>query len=287
MPRYLNPKSDLVFKKIFGKPHNELLKSFLNAILPLPNDCIIESLEYLSPEHVPEIAELKSSIVDVCCIDNHNRTFIVEMQLQWVKDFIQRMLFNTAATYVSQLKKGESYEKLSPVYGVAIIDANFTDEAEWFHHYQMRKNDNPNKNLEEIQLVLIELPKLKPTTRAEKKLAVLWLRFLKETNDQTEEVAQELLEIEPIKEALKLTEIAAYTRDELLIYNKGWDIISSQKTLISGKYREGEAKGLAQGKAEGKAEVAINLHYLGLSIDQICQATKMTKEQIQNIIEKN
>ncbi|MFI0348377.1 MAG: PD-(D/E)XK nuclease family transposase, partial [Chthoniobacterales bacterium] len=66
MPRYLDPKNDLIFKKIFGE-HPNLLKSFLNAILPLPEDCFIESLDYLKSENVPALPFLKSSIVDVRC----------------------------------------------------------------------------------------------------------------------------------------------------------------------------------------------------------------------------
>ena len=72
MARYLDPKSDLTFKKIFGN-HPDLLKSFLNAVLPLPEDCLIETLSYLSPENVPRTPIAKYSIVDVRCCDNHKR----------------------------------------------------------------------------------------------------------------------------------------------------------------------------------------------------------------------
>ena len=50
--RYLDPKADLTFKKIFGE-HKDLLISLLNALLPLADDEQIESVEYLSPELVP------------------------------------------------------------------------------------------------------------------------------------------------------------------------------------------------------------------------------------------
>jgi predicted transposase/invertase (TIGR01784 family) len=279
MARYLDPKSDLVFKKIFGT-HPNLLKDFLNAILPLPYDCSIESLSYLPTENTPEIPCLKHSIVDVLCVDNHDRTFIVELQLQWSKYFIQRMLFNTAATYVHQLQRAESYQHLSPFYGLAVIDALFTDEEEWFHHYRMAKADDPNKSLEEIQLVLIELPKLKPTTVAEKKLAVLWLRFLKETNDRTEEVDAALLTMPSIKEALRLTEVSAYNAAELRAYNKNWDAIRSEKTLLIDKFDEGLAKGLA----EGTSKVIKNMHRSGFSIDQICTAVGLPESEVQDLI---
>jgi len=114
MVRYLDPKNNLVFKKVFGE-HPDLLKSFLNAMLPLPADSLIAELQYLPTEYVPEIPEFKHTIVDVRCVDTHGRSFIVEMQLQWSNHFAQRMLFNTAATYVRQLKKGEGYDSLCPV----------------------------------------------------------------------------------------------------------------------------------------------------------------------------
>jgi hypothetical protein len=44
--RYLDPKNDLTFKKVFGE-HPHLLRSFLNALLPLAPGQEIVSLEYL------------------------------------------------------------------------------------------------------------------------------------------------------------------------------------------------------------------------------------------------
>ena len=43
MSRYLDPKADIVFKKIFGD-HPHLLISFLNAVLPLEPDQLIVEL---------------------------------------------------------------------------------------------------------------------------------------------------------------------------------------------------------------------------------------------------
>ena len=287
MPRYLDPKNDFIFKRIFGQ-HPELLKSFLNAILPLPENCVINSLTYLSPENVPEVPVLKHSIVDVRCYDNYGRHFIVEMQLQWTSDFIKRMLFNTAATYVRQLEKGEEYRDLSPVYGLALLDTKFDQGEEWFHHYQMTHAIDKNRILDDVQLVLIELPKLKPTTISQKKLAVLWLRFLKEINERTQEVDPSFLNVAPIKEALHLLEIASYNEAELLAYDQRWDAVSSEKTLLSGRFAEGKAEGKAEGRAEGKAEgraeMIHKLYQLGISIDQIAIAAELSCSEVKNIL---
>ena len=58
MSRYLDPKADVVFKKIFQE-HPDLLKSFLNAVLPLPADGLISTLECLPSEQIPVIPVLK------------------------------------------------------------------------------------------------------------------------------------------------------------------------------------------------------------------------------------
>ena len=52
MAKYLDPKADLTFKKVFGE-HKELVISFLNALLPLEEGKQVETIEYLPPELVP------------------------------------------------------------------------------------------------------------------------------------------------------------------------------------------------------------------------------------------
>jgi predicted transposase/invertase (TIGR01784 family) len=276
MIRYLSPKNDLIFKKIFGE-HPDLLKSFLNAFLPLPADRLIEHLEYLPTEAVPEIPGFKYTIVDVRCRDAQGRQFIVEMQLQWSRYFTQRMLFNTAATYVRQLSKGEGYDSLCPVYGIAIVDDTFTDEPHWFHHYQFTHARDASKKLEDIQVIFLELPKFKPSTLTEKKLAVLWLRFLTEINEKTETVDSILLETPDIKKALSCLEVSAYTAAELRTYDANWDAISCEKTLSTDKYN--------QGLEAGRKEVARRLLQKGMDLQTVSDITGLDAKAIKAIEE--
>lgn len=52
MKKYLDPKADLTFKKIFGE-HEDLLISLLNALLPLKEDELVEEVEYPRPNWFP------------------------------------------------------------------------------------------------------------------------------------------------------------------------------------------------------------------------------------------
>ena len=91
MSRYLDPKADIVFKKIFAE-HPHLLISFLNAVLPLTPDQHILTLEYLPSELVPRIPGFKSTIVDVRCTDKQGRLFIVEMQIDGLGTLINNIV---------------------------------------------------------------------------------------------------------------------------------------------------------------------------------------------------
>ncbi len=284
MPRYLDPKTDIVFKKIFGQ-HPHLLKSFLNAVLPLPEDGLIVSLEYLPNEQVPVIPAFKYTIVDVRCTDQQGRIFIVEMQIQWTTGFMQRMLFNASKAYVSQLQKGEEFHLLKPVYGLGLINTTFdANEEDWYHHYKIVNVKKPAKEIKDLQLVFIELPKFQAKNLREKRLQVLWLRFISELNEKTNQAPQEWLETPDIKEALDLAEEAAYTPEEPASYDKYWDVISIEKTLLGNAERRGEERGEIRGeiKGEKKAKIAIVKKLLakGYPLEEIAVLTDLTQEEI-------
>ncbi len=253
MPRYLDPKADIIFKRIFGE-HPKLLQNFLNAILPFSSQEQIVSLEYLPSEQVPQIPIFKRSIVDVKCTDSQGRIFIVEMQMEWTRGFMQRMLFGSAAAYVKQLHKGEDYNALCPVYGIGIINDRFDATAEWYHHYKIVNVQNPEKQLKGLELIFLELPKFKPSNREEKRLQALWIRFLSEIGETTKIIDADLLSVPEIEEACSLCEEAAYSDGELEVYSKYWDDVSTAKTLVSGHREEGRLEGRLEGRIEGRDE---------------------------------
>jgi predicted transposase/invertase (TIGR01784 family) len=233
--QYLDPKNDLTFRKIFGqRPH--LLISFLNSILPLEDGRLIERIEYTDIEMLPELPGFKRSIVDVNCTDNTGRMFIVEMQMYWTSSFKQRMLFNAGKAYVRQLKDGGKYRALMPVYGLSLVDDIFHKEPEfknmYYHHYRMVHAQDSSKHIEGIELIFVELPKFKAQNFTDKRLQTLWLRFLTEINEDTNEVSEDLLKEDAIKEALDCVHKDAFTPEELAYYDKYWDVIRVDKAAI-------------------------------------------------------
>jgi predicted transposase/invertase (TIGR01784 family) len=289
MSRYLDPKADVVFKKIFGD-HPAILISFLNALLPLPSNSPIVTLTYLQNEHIPVIPEFKRTIADVKCTDAHGRIFIVEMQMNWTNHFKKRLLFGASQAFVKQLAKGEDYQLLQPVYGLGIVaDSYDKDSSEWYHHYKLvKKGDSTHDVIEHLQLIFIELPKLPIQSAEEKQLRLLWLRFLREIDEKTTTVSNDLLAVPEIAFAVELAEESAYTKEEITIYDSYWDQVSREKTLFSGRYAEGRAEGRAEGKLEGireeKYEIAKNLLKQNIATDIVITVTGLTPQEINTII---
>jgi len=286
MSRYLDPKADIVFKRIFGD-HPNLLISFLNAVLPLASDAPIVTLTYLPSEQVPVIPEFKHTIADVKCTDAKGRIFIVEMQMNWTDSFKQRLLFGVSQAFVKQLEKGRDYKLLQPVYGLGLVAEIYDKEnSEWYHHYQLVKHgdaasDTDSDVIEHLQLVFIELPKFPVHSRTEKQLRLLWLRFLREIDEKTKEVSKELLEVPEIAEAIHLAEEAAYTPSELDLYETYWDSVRCERTFRADAF----AKGMEQGKVEGELKKAHEiakkmLFSRSFSLEAIAEVTGLSLEEL-------
>ena len=260
--KYLNPKADLTFKLIFGE-HPDLVMSLLNALLPLEAGREIERVEYASPEMIPENPGKKNSIVDVRCHDNLGREFIVEMQLYWSDEFRQRVMLNASKAVVKQAGTGENYSLIQPVYSLNLVNEglNLGDEVgpdEFYHDYAIVNVEHTDRVIEGLRFVFVDLEKFKPKTIAEKKMAVLWLRFLTEIDEHTQQVPEELLENPDTRKALQILEKSAFTDGQLQAYSDFWMALVDERVLREDAQRkghaEGHAKGLAEGHAKGLAE---------------------------------
>ena len=82
-------------------------------------------------------------------------------------------------------------------------------------------------------------------------MMVLWLRFLTEINSNTKEIPADLLNDPEIGKAVEELEISGFSDAELRAYDKFWDSVSVERTLIDDSYQKGKEKGKEEGIAEG------------------------------------
>ena len=280
MGKYLDPKADLTFKKVFGE-HKNLVISLLNALLPFSEAQRITEIEYLPAELTPDNPMRKNSIVDVRCKDTDGRQFIVEMQMEWTTAFKQRVLFNASKAYVRQLKKSKKYHLLQPVYSLSLVNQVFEpDIDDFYHYYRMVHEEHTEKIIDGLHLVFVELPKFQPHTISEKKMQVLWLRFLTEIGEDTKEVPVELIENAEVKQAIEIVKESAYSDEELDQYDKFWDAIRVEQAFVDeAEIRYGIGK--ERGVNEAKTDTARKMKADGMSVELIAKYTGLTAEEIE------
>ena len=285
MAKYLNPKVDLTFKKIFGE-HPNLVKSLLNALLPLPEGMTIETVEIINPENVPDNPAKKYSIVDVRCTDNKGRGFIVEMQSYWNRDFFSRTLFNAASMYSKQLVKGNPFECLKEVYALALVNDEAFDykgDDGYMQEFYITNKNHPEDIRRDLSLIFIELVKYKPADRGSRAIKDLWLRFLTEINEQTEKVDEVLLENPEISQALNIVERSAYSDADLYVYEDYLLEVMTQRNSMKSEREDGFAEGRAEGAQSAKLETAKRMKAKGFDIATIAELTQLPPDEIEKL----
>ncbi len=231
--RFINPKIDLAFKKIFGTTENkDILINFLNAIL-YEAQPVIEDLEIIDPQQGVETVGVKDTYLDIKAKINGDRIALIELQLINVSSFGKRVLYNGAKTYSRELTGEERYERLKTVISLKIADFEmFANQAEVISRFVFQeKNCKSNFPDTEIELVFIELPKFIKQLAELETTADQWIYFLK--NSITLDTVPETLSAIPeIKKAFELTSENNYTQQELKELKKQEMWIQNQHNSI-------------------------------------------------------
>ena len=187
--KFLNPRNDLSFKRIFGSEKNkDILIHFLNDMLMRPSP--IKDVTFLKTVQDPEIAPLRVSIVDVMCEDEAGNRFVIEMQVSHEKAFDKRALYYAARAYCSQRVDGATFQDLNDVYFLAITDfAPFPNKTTWFSRIGLKDLDTNEHDIEAIQLFFMQLPLFNKNLKELKTTQEKWAYFFKHADETKEEAA--------------------------------------------------------------------------------------------------
>ncbi|GHT75300.1 hypothetical protein FACS189456_7110 [Bacteroidia bacterium] len=136
---------------------------------------------------------------------------------------------------------------MRPVYSLNLVNDIFEHDMpdDYYHHYKIVNIEDSDKQIEGLEFIFVELPKFKARSFGEKKLQVLWLRFLTEIYD-SDVLPAGLDSNANIKEALGYVARSAYSDAELATYYRIKDLDMREVSALS----DAEAKGVAKGEAE-------------------------------------
>ncbi|WP_353278271.1 Rpn family recombination-promoting nuclease/putative transposase [Wolbachia endosymbiont (group B) of Longitarsus flavicornis] len=307
LSKFLDPKNDISFKRIFGTEKNkDILIHFLNDIIGFAGKNAIQDIEFLSTIQDPDIASKKQSIVDVLCRDENGLQVIVEMQIAKTKGFEKRAQYYAAKAYSRQADKGDQYHDLKEIIFIAIADCIlFPDKSEYKSKHTIRDEDTNEHDLKDFYFIFIELPKF-PKTKEDQLSSIVekWVYFFRYADETSEEELERIIGSDLIiKRAYEELNRFNWSEKEFIAYEQEIKRIRDEQAVLAQKLDdatqkgrqegiqighekgkiEGKIEGIAEGEQQAKIAVAKNLLEAGISTDIISQTTGLSFDEIKQL----
>ena len=280
MKRLLRDKSNYV-----------VLEGFLSTLLGED----LRICRFLESESNQEDAFDKFNRADMLVEDSRGCLLIVEVQNNRELDYFHRMLYGVSKTISEYINLGDDYDKVRKVYSINIVYFDLGQGKDYIYHgrTEFRGLHDPEDVLrlsvrqqelfvgkvagdvfpEYYVLRVNDFDKVARTPLDE------WVCFLKTGEIDAAAKAKGLPEArERLRvDSLSLSEKQAYKRDmEALRY---------QRSVIQTGWDDGHCAGRKEGLAEGRTEeahaIAKRLLDMGLPIDAVAQATRLSVEEVQ------
>jgi predicted transposase/invertase (TIGR01784 family) len=298
--KYLNPRNDIAFKKIFGTEKNkDILIHFLNDVIERENKREITNVTLLNPMQHPEIIGKKQSVVDVLCEEEDGTQYIVEMQVAKVAGFEKRAQYYAAKAYASQPEEGDVYTHLKEVIFLAITEYEMFPQKKGYKsvHVTLDKKTY-ERDLKDFSFTFLELKKFNKKFEDLNTYEEKWCYFFKHANDPDD--IGELLKNsdEIITKAYHELEAHNWTKEELRAYEASEKISKDarareqyleqmakekEETALKKGREEGMEKGREEGMEKGIKKVAKNLLTQKMDINLISKSTGLSVEEIKKL----
>ena len=183
----INPKIDLVFKKLFGVDKNkDLLLSLINSMFAEEDK--MKEVTIKNPYNVPDYLSGKLSVLDIKAEDEKGRRYNIEMQIVGHDDYGRRTLFYWAKAFTEQIGARGKYSDLNKTIVINIVDFEFFEEAKStkvkdkrYHRETIlidRLTNEEYKQLDYISIHFVELPKYNEDKHGVKNTLDRWITFL-------------------------------------------------------------------------------------------------------------
>lgn len=286
LSKFLDPKNDLAFKRIFGTERNkDILIHFLNDIFGRTSNAI-ESVEFIKTSQNPEVESQRVSSVDVLCQDVRGERFIVEMQVNDESGFEKRAQYYAARTYIEQREKGIAYKDLKEVTFLGIMAYTLFPEApDYLHHHAMLDLKTHDRWLKDFSFSFLELPKFKKKKDQLFTLTEKWAYFLKYAPKTTEEDLPDIIGSDRIiQRAYNELSRYAWSAEDLRQYENLEMKHGAYRATIETSFSKGKAVGIEQGKHAACVTMAKQLHIQGIDFSVIQKTTGLSNSELEVIL---
>ena len=178
---YVKATSDIFIKYMFGldtKESNNLVLSFINAVLTDSNFPAITKVIQKNPFNYKEFTDDKLSVLDIEVEDENHKLYNIEVQSSGNAYFRNRALYYWAKLYTSQSRESNIYDNLLPTIGINILDFTLFPELTAYHNYFVITEGRDREYVLTDQLIIhfLEISKIKDKDMSSK--IASWLLYL-------------------------------------------------------------------------------------------------------------
>jgi len=269
---FLSPKSDLIFKLLFGDMRSiDLLTDFLKSVLRLPAD-EYDEVTIVDPHLLREYEGDKLGILDVKVKTKSKKVIDIEIQILPSPQLKQRVVFYSSKMVTEQVGVGESYHNIKRVISIIITDYSLNPGSLKYHHrFVLYDPENEVEFTDIIEVNTLEMPKL-PKVEDGTDLWN-WLKFLSaERKEDLEMIAEKSPQVK--KAVVRLMELSNDERTRLLYESR-------QKMEWDNQARERCASN------DRAVDIARHLLAMSMTLDRIAEATELPIEEIESLQASN
>jgi predicted transposase/invertase (TIGR01784 family) len=289
LSKFLDPKNDVAFKKVFGTEKNkDILIHFLNDMITFPEQGEIREITFLKTTQDPETAAQKTSLVDILCRDEQGNSYIVEMQVAKDKGFAKRAQYYASKVYTSQMQIGQEFFDLKEVIFLAIVDFEmFPNKKAYKSDHITLDKESHEHDLKDFSYTFLELPKFKKEIADLSNVTEKWAYFFKHAPETKETELKELIGTDVIIERA-YAELNRFNWNpiELLTYDQADLQERVYRGALEQKFDEGFDKGFDKGKIEEREKMVGAMLKQGLEDSVICAVTNLPLEKLKPLRER-
>ena len=279
MAKYINPFTDVGFKRIFGQELSKpLLLDFLNSLFE--GEKRIVNLTFLDKEQPALFEEDRSLIYDIYCETDEGEKIIVEMQNKSQPFFKNRSIYYVSESIARQGERGSSWNyEIDSVYLVAFLNFSPLDFKKQFRtDVVLAEKDTKEQFSDKLRMIYLQLPLFTKEADECENQVERWIYLLKnmETLNRLPWAAQSAV----FKKLESIADVGGMTRAERLQYDEALKKYRDTISVFEGVRLEGRMEGNAEGRLEEKIAIARNLKSMGMSISDVSKATGLSEEGI-------
>lgn len=278
MGKFINPFTDVGFKKIFGQEFSKpLLLDFLNNLLK--DEKHIKNIIFLDKEQPAEYKDDRSLIYDIFCETDNGERIIVEMQNKEQPYFADRCLYYYSQAVVRQGEKGINWKyHIDAVYLIAFMNFNLKELGEQFRTDIVLFNIQEKKVFSDKErLIFLQLPKFNKDAEDCTNDFDCWIYLLKnmEVLDRMPWTAKNSV----FRKLAEIAEVGNMSKEERIKYNSSLRHYRDTISVLQGAVDEGRK----EGREEANLNNAKVMKSLGLPVDTIQKVTGLDVERIKSL----